>query len=73
MYSTDLWAPELHKIDDKWYIIFTGDPNYGVCPKPPITITADKHDRHTFAGDRCILSIQLSCGLPPYVRVGEQR
>jgi len=23
-------APELHKIDDKWYIIFTGDPNNGM-------------------------------------------
>lgn len=26
-YSTDLWAPELHNINDKWYIIFTADPN----------------------------------------------
>ena len=25
-YSTDLWAPELHRIDSKWYIIFTADP-----------------------------------------------
>lgn len=24
-YSFDLWAPELHKIDDKWYVIFTAD------------------------------------------------
>jgi GH43 family beta-xylosidase len=23
-------APELHTIDDKWYIIFTGDPNHGL-------------------------------------------
>lgn len=23
-------APELHHIDDKWYIIFTGDPNNGL-------------------------------------------
>ncbi|KAK5131206.1 hypothetical protein LTR08_001231 [Meristemomyces frigidus] len=26
-YSTDLWAPELHNIAGKWYIIFTGDPS----------------------------------------------
>ncbi|KAF2213647.1 glycoside hydrolase family 43 protein [Cercospora zeae-maydis SCOH1-5] len=26
-YSTNLWAPELHNINDKWYIIFTADPN----------------------------------------------
>lgn len=24
-YSFDLWAPELHNIDDKWYVIFTAD------------------------------------------------
>lgn len=24
-YSFDLWAPELHKFDEKWYIIFTAD------------------------------------------------
>lgn len=32
-YSTNLWAPELHNIDDKWYIIFTADPNNDVTPK----------------------------------------
>lgn len=26
-YSTDLWAPEIHQIDGKWYVIFTADPN----------------------------------------------
>ena len=26
-YSTDLWAPEIHQIDDSWYIIFTA----GMC------------------------------------------
>lgn len=31
-YSTDLWAPELHFIDQKWYIIFTADPNYDQPP-----------------------------------------
>jgi GH43 family beta-xylosidase len=31
-YSTDLWAPELHLIDDRWYIIFTADPNYDTPP-----------------------------------------
>lgn len=25
-YSTDLWAPEIHNIDGKWYVIFTADP-----------------------------------------------
>ncbi|OQN99194.1 hypothetical protein B0A48_15043 [Cryoendolithus antarcticus] len=34
-YSTDLWAPELHKIDGKWLIIFTADPNYD-SPPPEI-------------------------------------
>lgn len=24
-YSYDLWAPELHNIDNRWYIIFTAD------------------------------------------------
>ncbi|GAB1725175.1 hypothetical protein NU195Hw_g6895t1 [Hortaea werneckii] len=33
-YSTDLWAPELHNIADRWYIIFTADPNYD--SPPPI-------------------------------------
>jgi len=26
-YSTDLWAPELHNINKKWYVIFTADPH----------------------------------------------
>lgn len=26
-YSTDLWAPEIHYIDNKWYVIFTADPH----------------------------------------------
>ncbi|KAJ9659654.1 hypothetical protein H2201_007245 [Coniosporium apollinis] len=26
-YSTNLWAPELHHIDNAWYVIFTADPN----------------------------------------------
>ena len=34
-YSTDLWAPELHAFDDKWYIIFTADPNYD-SPNPAV-------------------------------------
>ena len=25
-YSTSLWAPELHFLDDNWYVIFTADP-----------------------------------------------
>lgn len=24
-YSFDLWAPEIHNIDNKWYVIFTAD------------------------------------------------
>ena len=32
-YSTDMWAPELHSINDKWYIIFTADP-YADQPPP---------------------------------------
>ncbi|KAF2720116.1 glycoside hydrolase family 43 protein [Polychaeton citri CBS 116435] len=33
-YSTDLWAPELHYFEDydKWYIIFTADPNFDQPP-----------------------------------------
>lgn len=31
-YSTDLWAPELHHIDDNWYVIFTADPNSDTPP-----------------------------------------
>ncbi|KAJ4303318.1 hypothetical protein N0V90_002211 [Kalmusia sp. IMI 367209] len=26
-YSTDIWAPELHNLNDTWYIIFTADPH----------------------------------------------
>ena len=25
-YSTDLWAPELHQLNNNWYVIFTADP-----------------------------------------------
>ncbi|CAK4033150.1 glycoside hydrolase family 43 [Lecanosticta acicola] len=32
-YSTYLWAPELHQIDNKWYIIFTADPNKDTPPR----------------------------------------
>lgn len=31
-YSTDLWAPELHFLQEKWYIIFTADPHYDQPP-----------------------------------------
>ncbi|MCJ1308218.1 hypothetical protein MMC25_001871 [Agyrium rufum] len=34
-YSTDLWAPEIHAIDNRWYVIFTADPNYD--SPPPAT------------------------------------
>ncbi|CAI7568344.1 unnamed protein product [Penicillium pancosmium] len=26
-WSTDLWAPEIHQIDDRWYIIFSATPD----------------------------------------------
>jgi GH43 family beta-xylosidase len=39
-YSTDLWAPELHQIDDSWYIIFTADPNFDT-PSPEIDMWCD--------------------------------
>ncbi|KAL1310906.1 hypothetical protein AAFC00_001134 [Neodothiora populina] len=34
-YSTDLWAPELHNLNGKWYIILTADPNNDT-PSPQI-------------------------------------
>ena len=34
-YSTDIWAPEVHKINGKWYVIFTADPNHD-SPSPEI-------------------------------------
>lgn len=39
-YSTDLWAPELHQIDQKWYVIFTGDPNRD-SPIPEVDMLCD--------------------------------
>ena len=27
-YSTDLWAPEIHKIGNKWYIIFSATSDF---------------------------------------------
>jgi len=39
-YSTDLWAPELHQIDNSWYIIFTADPAYDT-PSPEIDMWCD--------------------------------
>lgn len=34
-YSTDLWAPELHFLDNKWWVIFTGDPRND-SPRPEV-------------------------------------
>ena len=31
-YSTDLWAPEIHNINGKWYVIFTADSASGSPP-----------------------------------------
>lgn len=39
-YSTDLWAPELHQIESRWYIIFTADPNSD-SPIPEIDMLCD--------------------------------
>ncbi|KAG9657846.1 Arabinanase/levansucrase/invertase, partial [Aureobasidium melanogenum] len=39
-YSTDLWAPELHQIDNSWYVIFTADPNYDT-PSPEVDMWCD--------------------------------
>jgi GH43 family beta-xylosidase len=34
-YSTDIWAPEIHQINDRWYVIFTADPR-GDSPPPEV-------------------------------------
>ncbi|KAF2154936.1 glycoside hydrolase family 43 protein [Myriangium duriaei CBS 260.36] len=39
-YSTDLWAPEIHNLDGKWYFIFTADPN-GDSPPPQTSMYCD--------------------------------
>ncbi|KAF2807974.1 putative xylan 1,4-beta-Xylosidase [Mytilinidion resinicola] len=39
-YSTDLWAPEIHQIDGRWYVIFTADPN-GDSPPPEVDMYCD--------------------------------
>lgn len=39
-YSTDIWAPELHHIDDAWYLIFTADPRND-SPPPEIDMLCE--------------------------------
>lgn len=39
-YSYDLWAPELHQFEDKWYIIFTADVDPD-SPKPEKDMLCD--------------------------------
>ncbi|KAF2102324.1 alpha-arabinofuranosidase II [Rhizodiscina lignyota] len=39
-YSTDLWAPELHHLNGKWYVIFTADPNSD-SPPPEVDMYCD--------------------------------
>lgn len=39
-YSTDLWAPELHQINKRWYIIFTADPDSD-SPIPEVDMLCD--------------------------------
>jgi hypothetical protein len=34
---------------------------------------ANENDRYTIPRDRCLLSVQLPCCLPPHVRSGEQQ
>ncbi|KAK7622194.1 alpha-N-arab-like proteininofuranosidase [Phyllosticta citricarpa] len=40
-YSTNLWAPELHQIDDNWYVIFTADPRSD-SPPPEVEMLCDQ-------------------------------
>lgn len=39
-YSTDIWAPELHHLSNKWYVIFTADPNHD-SPPPEVDMYCD--------------------------------
>jgi GH43 family beta-xylosidase len=39
-YSTDIWAPELHLIAQRWYVIFTADP-HGDSPVPEVDMLCD--------------------------------
>jgi GH43 family beta-xylosidase len=39
-YSTDLWAPELHQIDQQWFVIFTADPSSD-SPSPSLDALCD--------------------------------
>jgi len=39
-YSTDIWAPELHQLEGRWYIIFTADPNHD-SPPPEVDMWCD--------------------------------
>jgi GH43 family beta-xylosidase len=39
-YSYDLWAPEIHNFDDKWYIIFTSDVDPD-SPSPELDMYCD--------------------------------
>ncbi|KAF2876763.1 glycosyl hydrolase [Massariosphaeria phaeospora] len=39
-YSTDMWAPELHQLDGKWYVIYTADPRND-SPPPEIDMWCD--------------------------------
>ena len=39
-YTYDLWAPEIHNIDNKWYIIFTADVDPDQ-PSPEVDMLCD--------------------------------
>lgn len=72
-YSTDLWAPELHSIDGKWYIIFTGDPAYDT-PSPAIDMCMFSEVwRLKYMLIRYRLSVQLPSYLSPHVCPRVQR
>ncbi|KAL8820884.1 MAG: hypothetical protein Q9191_007422 [Dirinaria sp. TL-2023a] len=39
-YSFDLWAPEIHNIDNRWYVIFTADSDAD-SPQPEVDMYCD--------------------------------
>jgi GH43 family beta-xylosidase len=55
-YSTDLWAPEIHNIDNTWYVIFTADP-HADSPPPEVDMYCDyacpavNHRMYVLEGD----------------------
>ncbi|KAK2596816.1 hypothetical protein N8I77_012710 [Diaporthe amygdali] len=55
-WSTDIWAPEIHNISGKWYIIFTATPDFDNPPPLqdaacPINCPAINHRMFVLEGD----------------------